>query len=48
MQGHGFKEANTADHPDNILPQEDGVTGLEGNTARSALQPYSWNVIRIS
>ena len=48
MQGHGLKEANTADHPDNILPQEDGVTGLEGNTARSALQPYSWNVIRIS
>ena len=48
MQGHGLKEANTADHPDNILPQEDGVTGLEGNTAHSALQPYSWNVIRIS
>jgi alpha-N-arabinofuranosidase len=48
MQGHDLKAENTADHPDNVLPQQDGVTAVEGGKAVSTLHPYSWNVIRFS
>ncbi len=47
LQGHDFKEANTADHPDNVVPKTDGKTTVQGDRAHSVLQPYSWNVIRL-
>ena len=47
MQGYGLKETNTADNPENVIPHSDGETRVEGDTARSVLRPYSWNVIRL-
>lgn len=46
MQGYDLKSENTAAHPDNVVPHKDGATAVEGEKAVSALQPYSWNVIR--
>ncbi len=47
MHGYGFKETNTADNPENVIPHDDGKTTVSGDTAVSELAPYSWNVIRL-
>jgi len=44
---HDCKAANTADNPNNVVPQAVGKTTVNSNQAISVLAPLSWNVIRL-
>ena len=47
LDGHGIKDVNTADDPDNVVPKADGQSEMDGEVLRSTLRPLSWNVIRL-
>lgn len=42
------RRANTAEHPDGVVPRTSDKTELHGNVATTTLAPMSWNVIRLS
>ena len=47
LDGHGIKDVNTADDPDNVVPKADGQSVMDGGVLKSVLRPLSWNVIRL-
>jgi len=42
-----MKAVNTADNPDNVIPEANGNAALKDGTLRATLGKHSWNVIRI-
>ena len=41
-----LKAVNTADDPDNVVPQTAAAPTVDGATFTATLPPYSWNVLR--
>lgn len=41
------KAVNTAENPENVIPNKDGDASVDGGKVRTVLQPLSWNVIRL-
>lgn len=39
--------ANTAEHPDRVIPRLESGAVFDGGTLRAVLAPFSWNVIRL-
>lgn len=48
LEHEDFKAANTADNPENVVPQNNGFTAISGSKATSVLHKHSWNVIRFT
>jgi len=48
MRNDDLKAVNTAGRPDAVVPQEADGVSVAGERARAALEPASWNVIRLS
>ncbi|MGB4658237.1 MAG: alpha-N-arabinofuranosidase [Mobilitalea sp.] len=46
MQNNDLKAINSAIEPNNIIPNNNGVTIVSGETATATLSNLSWNVIR--
>ncbi|MBB2183823.1 alpha-N-arabinofuranosidase [Lachnospiraceae bacterium MD1] len=46
MEHDDMKAVNSADHPDNVIPKNNGVTTIGSSTATAVLNKHSWNVIR--
>ncbi|MFE9440070.1 hypothetical protein ACFYO2_13830 [Streptomyces sp. NPDC006602] len=46
---NGDPEAtNTAHHPDRVTPHTATGTSVTGGVLRAALEPMSWNMVRLS
>jgi len=48
LEHDDMKAVNTADHPDTVVPHNNGVTKVSGDKAVATLNKHSWNVIRFS
>lgn len=48
MYAKNRNDANTYEHPDTILPQENCGTACENGMLRAQLAPASWNVFRFT
>ncbi|CAH0121071.1 MULTISPECIES: alpha-N-arabinofuranosidase [unclassified Paenibacillus] len=46
MKHERLDAVNTADRPDEIQPAQAGAARVDGGRAETAVDPYSWNVIR--
>ena len=47
MTNDDMKAINTADNPDNVIPEAGGDAKIEGGKLTATLGKHSWNVIRI-
>ena len=47
MTNDNMNAVNTADNPDNVIPEACSGTALENGILTAKLGKHSWNVIRI-
>ena len=40
--------ANSYEHPDRLIPRENGETSCDGGTVTARLEKASWNILRFS